>query len=649
MQHLRPGVDAVFLEGDKDQLQIRDHRTGKMLKSEGDGARALMAALLDRLPRRCAPDRATDVRARLEVSREDLADAHRLLEAQDVLYAPPLQDAPRWWRPFIPEEIKPGIFAVRKDLRVCWLRATSDAELFESFADEVRSWIAKDDYAVGRRLMHKPDSVWLLSGYRLDQRSLEALADALPPERRYAGRAVDGVLSVAADRIETVDRLAHVEELMARSPDGYWRRLVGDLVKLDLIAMVGKVPDGTGPFPLSRPAFRASHRVVGWPEEPASPDSGSGETDIEACGKAMMEAVERFACQTARSGHEEVVSTRHRLSGNAVEFEELACYPAAQRRLPGLSDRLHPYSPADEVRWIAMRDVRTGGSRWVPADFVYYGRDRPQGNGRKPAFLANSNGCAAESTRERAVAAATRELVERDALMLWWLTRAVPPNASAHHLSSYAHCVVTRLAARGYEVRILDLTTDLLPVALAVARATNGARPYFFSGLGCAFGMAQACDKSVAELELSAWQALHEPERAGADAVPLFEIVKPADHGAIYMDPANGRHVDHLFQSERTAARRPDLDIGSVEKLAAYLGSKGLDVLSIWFDSEELRQRQNVHVVRCIVPGLLPMTFGYGQEPLGMPRLLRAAEMLPGARLATPSALLEGYMPHFLA
>jgi hypothetical protein len=77
--------------------------------------------------------------------------------------------------------------------------------------------------------------------------------------------------------------------------------------------------------------------------------------------------------------------------------------------------------------------------------------------------------------------------------------------------------------------------------------------------------------------------------------------------------------------------------------------SKGLDVLSLSFDCEETRNVPSIHVARCVIPGLLPMTFGYGQEPLGMPRLAQAAKLLPEARLTTLSALLEEYMPHFLA
>jgi ribosomal protein S12 methylthiotransferase accessory factor len=650
MQCLRPGVDVIFLEGDEEQLQIRDHRAGKVLKSDGASARALMAALLDRLPGRCSPDRAADLRSRMEMSREDSADAYRLLRAQDVLCAPSSREsawgAHRCWRPFIPEEIEPGIFAVRKDLRVWWLRAASDAELFESFAEVVRLWVAKDDYAVGRKLLQKPDAVWLLSGYCLDDRMRGALAGAVPSRQRSAGPASEGLLSAKADRIEVVDRLAHVEELIARSSDGYWRRLASELVKLDLMAKVAKVPGDGGPFPLSRPAFRAAHRVVGWPEEPGSPDTGSGETDIEACSKAMMEAVERFVCQTSRSGHEAVVSTRDRLPSPAVEFGELARYPDAQWRFPGLRDRIRPYSPDDGVRWVAMRDVGTGESKWVPADFVYYGL---QIDRRTPLFRANSNGCAAESTPERAIAAATRELVERDALMLWWLTRGVPPKLSDQHLSPYAREVIERLAARGYEVRLLDLTIDIFPVTLAVARAADGARPYFFSGLGCAFGMGRACDKAVSELELSVWHALHAPDDARAEAVPLFDIATPSDHQTIYMDPANRRHVDHLFETQRQAPPRKDLDIDTVQDLSGYFRKKRLGVLSLSFEGEEIRSCRSVHVVRCVIPGLMPMTFGYGQEPLGMLRLAQAAGTLSGARLTTPSAILEGYMPHFLA
>lgn len=91
--------------------------------------------------------------------------------------------------------------------------------------------------------------------------------------------------------------------------------------------------------------------------------------------------------------------------------------------------------------------------------------------------LANSNGTAAGGTLEDAVLQGFLELVERDALALWWYNRTHHP---AVDLDAFDDPWTTELrrvhASLDREVWVLDLTADLgIPVLAAVSRRTDRA------------------------------------------------------------------------------------------------------------------------------------------------------------------------------
>jgi hypothetical protein len=98
-----------------------------------------------------------------------------------------------------------------------------------------------------------------------------------------------------------------------------------------------------------------------------------------------------------------------------------------------------------------------------------------------------------------------------------------------------------------------------------------------------------------------------------------------ADHGRLYADPRFYRHADALGDRGREVDFR-DLPRSGPRGLGALLQwfrrtDKGL----IWVDlsGPGLGDPTGAHIVRALVPGLIPMTFGYGREPMGcLPRKL---------------------------
>jgi hypothetical protein len=63
--------------------------------------------------------------------------------------------------------------------------------------------------------------------------------------------------------------------------------------------------------------------------------------------------------------------------------------------------------------------------------------------------------------------------------------------------------------------------------------------------------------------------------------------------------------------------------------------NKGWQLITVpFYLSPEYGGNGNLYIVRSIVPGMVPMTFGFGQEPAGMERLYRIAKDFGNVKLS---------------
>ena len=110
--------------------------------------------------------------------------------------------------------------------------------------------------------------------------------------------------------------------------------------------------------------------------------------------------------------------------------------------------------------------------RYLPTAFCYY--DYPQTDG--PTFcMACSNGNAAGNTLEEAVLQGFLELVERDAVALWWYNRVRRPLVDLESFGKpYLGRLQTFLGDHRREFWVIDLTADLgIPVFASITRRTD--------------------------------------------------------------------------------------------------------------------------------------------------------------------------------
>ena len=445
------------------------------------------------------------------------------------------------------------------------------------------------------------------------RRALHAFVGGLRPEARavaYGGVAAHGD-GVRGDR-PTVDlraltrgldpSLLHVvsfcdDTSVSISPDEL------DELGADRQHRLGVIQEISDPVPVDLEGQRAvivrarySAPNLRLPKESWAHGIGADGPHAELVARA--EAAERYAIGRTQG----VVLRRAR----ADELEG-AVGPDALSR-PNLRQAAALPVPDDAERlWVAARTT-DAARRWVPADAVLMPlRDpaRPD-----PWLVASSSGVAAHLTTEEAWPRALRELIERDALMWRWIQRVPPARVAEAPLSDEARHRLAALRRQGWEVDLLDLTLDLLPVAMCAMRR----RGQLGLGMGSARSTIHAAERALEECLMITWMG------EGRKLEPIGDpslVRTPGDHLALHHDPEHAASHAFLFACRDEVDPR---DLPAPEEPLPELVRPIGEALLI---EHAVPQVRPFRVVRALVPGLVPISFGYDREPLGLPRVAR--------------------------
>src|SRR5690606_7081690 len=146
-----------------------------------------------------------------------------------------------------------------------------------------------------------------------------------------------------------------------------------------------------------------------------------------------------------------------------------------------------PFDEEAIVSWTPVWSLTEKRHKYMPTMSCYF-LYRP-GDGEPRFARACSNGNATGNTLEEAILQGFLELVERDAVAIWWYNRLRKP---AVDLESFGEPYFTRLRDRyhaaGRDLWVLDITSDLkVPAFAAVSRRVDGERDQLLFGFGAHF------------------------------------------------------------------------------------------------------------------------------------------------------------------
>jgi YcaO-like protein with predicted kinase domain len=334
-----------------------------------------------------------------------------------------------------------------------------------------------------------------------------------------------------------------------------------------------------------------------------SVSQGKGVDLATAKVSGLMESIEQF--------HAEHVLNPLRLA-NLNEIRAIGAV-ADVERLPGFK---LDFDATQRVLWIAGQDLATEAEIWVPFEAVHLDLRLPLPTG-SGFFMSGSNGLASGNHRLEAVSHGLCELIERDALSLFFQSDAPHQRRRRVELATVDDPICRELLTRYREaemdVAVWDMTSDLgIPCFLCwiLESADDVFRPVGLAqGSGCHPTRGIALSRALSEAAQSRVTRIVGSrddirpkdllELRAADALELYRAQMSEPEGPC-----------RAFQS--TTSYSFDTFEEDVELLIARLHAAGLtQVIGV----DLSRPQYPVHVMRLLVPGLEGAAYLPGYRP----------------------------------
>ena len=292
----------------------------------------------------------------------------------------------------------------------------------------------------------------------------------------------------------------------------------------------------------------------------------------------------------------------------------------SRNALSGRMNRIpEPFRPDVAIEWCPAWSLTQDKERWLPARCCYFDYRNAMVAQDHAFCLADSNGCASGGTLEEAMFQGLLELVERDAIAIWWYNRLKVPAIDPAGLDdAFMARVNGYFDAKGRNVHLLELTTDLgIPVVAALAADAGGARVMI--GMGAHLDGRIAALRAISELVQTA-PFDDETARQSSEVDP--ELWDWLDNATFATEP-------YLLAAEGEVLRASDLPrpafdtMGqALQHLVDRVAAAGHEVIVKDFSRSDLP----VHCVRMVAPGLVHFWNRRGAErlyqaPVAMGRL----------------------------
>jgi ribosomal protein S12 methylthiotransferase accessory factor len=337
-------------------------------------------------------------------------------------------------------------------------------------------------------------------------------------------------------------------------------------------------PDAPGFVCIGGTADPAAYGLAGYP---VSNVSGRGRTLNAAFTSCVGESVEYLS---QLEWGNEAIRARH-----AVDSAE------ADARLGQLSDLLAAAGGSPED-WMPGRSLATGKDTMLPADLVIRRR------GRAEALRGFGSGCAAGETLAHATRSALLELIERDAVALWWIggRRGAALEQKALQALGVIDFLDGLRQGAGRPTWLLDISTDLgVPCVVAMSADETGGG--LVCGMSARLTLEAAAKSAVLELcqmELARHLVLVKLKHGGEAAL--------AETDRRHLRRMTGIDVERcaLLFPERSPLDHsiavPDGPEGQRDALVRRLAAHGIESFLVDLTREAIA----VPVVRCFAPGL---------------------------------------------
>jgi bacteriocin biosynthesis cyclodehydratase domain-containing protein len=336
---------------------------------------------------------------------------------------------------------------------------------------------------------------------------------------------------------------------------------------------------------------------------------GQGTTEAESELSAVGEAIERYSGVWRGEDEITVHATRRSLDRSALKLEDCLLFSESQlaqrdtwNAAQTIPNHLVPKLLAEdlEIDWTPVRSLNDGSLRLVPTAFCYYGHP----DTLHSVCYPDSNGCAAGNTLEEAILTGLVELIERDAVAIWWYNRLRRNGVSLQASGlDYAERLSRFYRGVGRDLEVVDISSDLgIPCFAASSARLDGEPEDLLLGFGAHPDPRRALMRALCELNqsypvVSGRDVQDQTVYATANADTIHWLTTATRSAQEYLRPDPDMPVTALtdFPSQPTTDIRDD-----IERVVAAIAQCGIATYVL----DQTRPDVGIPVCRVIAPGL---------------------------------------------
>ncbi|WP_261591246.1 YcaO-like family protein [Pseudoalteromonas holothuriae] len=233
-----------------------------------------------------------------------------------------------------------------------------------------------------------------------------------------------------------------------------------------------------------------------------SSSGGKGKSDLQSKVGALAEAIERYSMRF-HNQQKPIYASYNELKHKALSprlclgFSETQYKETNSKDLPRYRAVPKPITNSEILPWFEVYGINTKKNKYVLADIAFSDFNY----GSTAHAFADSNGCAAGNTYTEAVLQGTLELIERDAVAIWWYNKIKRSYIDIPSLNNdYINRINEYYTSINRSLKIIHITTDIgIPTFAAVSYKKDTLKGIVY-GFGCHIKPSVAIERAVLEI-----------------------------------------------------------------------------------------------------------------------------------------------------
>lgn len=397
----------------------------------------------------------------------------------------------------------------------------------------------------------------------------------------------------------------------SRSIEDLGEKFVHDYLNYGTGLLNGKIHDLITPFAavsVNLPLFMGDEGT-----------SGRAHSYEECEVTAILEGLERYCGLEPRGKQAVVYDAYTNLKDHALNPITVGLHDPLQYAHPDF-----PFQAFDNdvaMDWVWGYSLTKQRPILVPKRLAYYSLGCHDG-----FVYETSNGCALGSTLVEAIFHGILEIVERDAFLMTWYAKLPLPaiNLSASSDIELQWMIERIRSVAGYDLHFYNATMEHgIPTVFVIAKNRRSHGLNLLCSAGAHLDPMRAIKGAIQE---TAGMLLRFDEKLEAERETYLHMLheptlvqQMQDHSMLYGLPEAMERLQFLLDDKRPVqtfeqafqwdAKHMDLT-DDLKDLLNIFNRLQLDVIVVNQTSPEL-DRNGLHCVKVIIPGMLPMTFGY--------------------------------------